>query len=334
MRRLLKRLAAREDGNFAVITALSIVPVIGLAGMGVEFSQAYSVRTSLQGEADAIAIAVASESPLATESRFFDTMSNAAKARIGQADVHFTGSWISETDYRVHAEAALPRHLTRLVPVGGETIEVSASTTARYLGVKLVYKPPELAMLDPEAGDYNRVYAYCFDNARAQTDREGARSQRTAIADNGGTVYEEPIPQCSAGEVLSFELYNVRDARTNRARWDDGVSERYTYHTDTVRDPEGRETYDLGGWSILETVLCPSLELCKNQTQGGVVPFGRDRTPVRNTEPCKPGSFMYYGWEDRPPGRGHSDRDYDDIRVILECPVVVREGTEHVRLVR
>jgi hypothetical protein len=53
---------------------------------------------------------------------------------------------------------------------------------------------------------------------------------------------------------------------------------------------------------------------------------------------------MYYGWEDRPPGvAGPSgnwthiawtDRDFDDIRVIMECPQYDDQGERFVRLIR
>ena len=49
---------------------------------------------------------------------------------------------------------------------------------------------------------------------------------------------------------------------------------------------------------------------------------------------------MYYGWEDRPPGMpGHqntggnwqhvawTDRDYDDIRIVIACPAWKRSAS-------
>jgi hypothetical protein len=43
---------------------------------------------------------------------------------------------------------------------------------------------------------------------------------------------------------------------------------------------------------------------------------------------------MYYGWEDRPPGLGWTDRDYNDIRVVIECPVSESTGEFLVRLIK
>ncbi len=57
-------------------------------------------------------------------------------------------------------------------------------------------------------------------------------------------------------------------------------------------------------------------------------------TPLRVAGvPCLPGKYMYFGWEDRPPGYGWTDGDYDDIRVIVECPKVSTTTTTVVRLI-
>jgi hypothetical protein len=153
----------------------------------------------------------------------------------------------------------------------------------------------------------------------------------TVIADNGGTSYDFTMPRCAAGEVLSYHLLNVRGARTQPRLWDDPLRENYEYYTDTQL-VEGVEQYDLD-WEILETVLCDSLEDCVPQREGGVIPTGRNRVAQQNTQRCEPGKYMYYGWEDRPPGRGWTDRDFDDIRVIVGCPVMEFEGDKRIRLI-
>ena len=136
-----------------------------------------------------------------------------------------------------------------------------------------------------------------------------------------------------SGETMSFRLFNVRNSRTTKDNWDKASVENYSYYTDTTMKPQ--ETYDLDGWAILETVLCNNLDECKGKDKGGVIPVGKNKNPpARATSPCLPGKFMYYGWEDRPPGRGDSDRDYDDIRVIIECPVEIISGEQIVRLIR
>jgi hypothetical protein len=52
---------------------------------------------------------------------------------------------------------------------------------------------------------------------------------------------------------------------------------------------------------------------------------------------------MYYGWEDRPPGLSGTssnwqhiawtDKDYDDIRIIIKCPTFETVGERNARLI-
>jgi hypothetical protein len=44
---------------------------------------------------------------------------------------------------------------------------------------------------------------------------------------------------------------------------------------------------------------------------------------------------MYYGWEDRPPfPNSGSDKDYDDIRIVVSCPTLVKISDKEVKIVR
>ena len=321
-----------RGGNFAVITALAALPVFGAMGMAMDYSRALKVRDLFQDRADSTALSIARQGPAGADlSMLAHTMATLPGATEA-TDVVVNGRWTAINEYTVTVSGNLPLTLTQILPSTGSTMPVSAEAVARYKEAVRQYKPPTMTLLDPEAGDYNRIYAYCF-NADKKAGSSKGRSGETAIADNGGTAYNNPMPTCGAGETMSFRLFNVRNSRTTKANWDKASVENYSYYTDTTMKPQ--ETYDLGGWSILETVLCANLDECKGKDKGGIIPVGKNKIPpARATSPCLPGKFMYYGWEDRPPGRGDSDRDYDDIRVIIECPVEIISGEQIVRLVR
>lgn len=51
--RLLKKLFADRTGNFAIMGAIAIVPILGCAGMAVDFSRAMELKSRLQNAADA-----------------------------------------------------------------------------------------------------------------------------------------------------------------------------------------------------------------------------------------------------------------------------------------
>ncbi|MCZ8180929.1 MAG: pilus assembly protein TadG-related protein [Rhizobium sp.] len=50
-----------RSGNFGVLTAILLVPVIGVAGVALDLSNALMVRSTLQAAADAAALAAVSE---------------------------------------------------------------------------------------------------------------------------------------------------------------------------------------------------------------------------------------------------------------------------------
>jgi Flp pilus assembly protein TadG len=324
---LLKSAAAEERGTVAVAFALSIVPLTLAAGAAIDYTRLAYSETFLQNQSDAAALAVAASKDPAVAAYWIGSVKSAKAAGTSMSNVGANGSWISTSDYRVEASAEVPLSLLAMVPGMSERAKISVTSVARVNKPKLTYQAPTLSDLDPEAADYNRIYVYCFN----PTTKE--RTQETAIADNAGTKYSYTFPQCEADETMSYRLYNVRESRTNPKVWDKGKATRYNFYTDTVMK-DGAETYDLGGYSILETVLCNDLTSCVGKKKGGVIPEGKGRTPVRSTEACAPGKYMYYGWEDRPPGLGWTDTDYDDIRIIIGCPVNSSSGKLAVWLVK
>jgi Flp pilus assembly protein TadG len=330
------RFLRERAGNIGVVFALLSVPMVGAVGLAVDYQQLASARQFLKSQVDAAALGGAGAGPDGDAARWLERAERATRAHFAQsgwpATMEVSGGWISDDRSVAEARATVDLAFVRILPGIPDAVEVSVRAVAELALPRLVYEEPELAQLDPEAGDYNRLSAYCFDPAAAGAIGEDGRSQFTVIADNAGPSYDFSMPRCEAGEVLSYRLLNVRDARTRPHFWDDPLRERYVYHSDTTISG-GLEHYDLDGWSILETVLCPTLDDCRPISEGGIIPEGKNRVPVRADEACTPGKFMCYGWEDRPPGRGWTDRDCDDIRLIVGCPVFEYEGEKRLRLV-
>jgi hypothetical protein len=332
---MLKNFKRAEGGTVATAFALSSIAILGAAGLAVDYARLEQTRSFLQEQADAAALGTASEG-LASDgahwlknikANFNNTYSEGAAAIVAA-----NGKWLNDTDYSVEMKAKVNLSLMQLVPGVGDKSDVLVTSVARRNKEKMIYKPPVVSQLDPEASDYNRIYVYCYDDEKKNNADKG-RSQETAVADNGGTVYNYQMPRCESGESMSYHLYNVRGARTSPHLWDKGNATRYHYYTDTKIENDA-EAYDLGGYSLLETVLCDSLAACTGKSKGGVIPEGKNRTPVRATQKCLPGKFMYYGFEDRPPGLGWTDKDYDDIRIIIECPTLETDTTKNVRLIK
>lgn len=230
------------------------------------------------------------------------------------------------------------------------------------------YEPPERILLDNEAWDYNEVYAYCYDNTtktrvpgtetlvgnnirvgvdkyngtkdvtwNGKTIKKGATitSASDIITISQGKINKiasDPIawPECSKrGQSLSFRLRNYREVKQYPDKW--STAPNYHYYTDTVIT-NGVESFTGLSQAILETVRCDSLTKCDPSKSGSQVPKGKNRTPKVEANPCIPGKFMYFGWEDRPPSGG-SDKDYDDITMVMKCPKAGILGDGKTRLV-
>lgn len=334
---LLKRFLTCERGNFAVIFALSLVPILGSVGFAIDYMRAVNVKSFVQNQADAAAISGAHDGPTGDPSPYLDYMRAAIGERYGPhdwiEDLDVDGEWVSNTDFKVTATGGVPVTFLAAVPGFPDAVDIAALAIVRIAEPKPIYGPPTVTQLDPEASDYNRISVYCFDPEEKNNRKTHGRTQMTVIADNAGTVYNYTMPKCEAGEVMSYKLRNVRDARTDPGKWDSRRAESYEYYTDTTM-AAGAERYNLGNKDILETVLCNRESDCVGESQGGIIPEGKNRDPQRTTKSCSPGKYMYYGWEDRPPGSGWTDEDYDDIRIVIGCPTVEEVGNREVRLIQ
>jgi len=59
--RVLGRFSKDRSGNFGILTAIMMVPLVGAAGMALDYGQALELRSDLMGVADAAALGAISE---------------------------------------------------------------------------------------------------------------------------------------------------------------------------------------------------------------------------------------------------------------------------------
>lgn len=341
-----------RDGVVSIIFALSVIPILGMVGAATDFQALAGERQRLQSAFDAAAIAgalTAARNPSQATNEANKALrsnlppgSDTTRIRVEAGTTNGRPSVTIATEGQT-----IPTTFLRAINMASLNVNVRATAIAQT-NTTVTSRPPEVAQLDPEAGDYNRVYVYCFDKNRINQPDQG-RTQMTAISDNAGTRFNYTMPLCKQNETMSYRLMNVRNARTQPSKWD--TSPPGTLYPTSSRPNEWGENVTFNYFSdtemvngvprfnfannvpILETVMCNSMAECKPQSQGGVLPEGRNRTAQTLNQACAPGKFIYYGWEDRPPGYGWTDRDYDDIRVIVECPRVDTTTSITVRLV-
>lgn len=330
----MKKFLSCEQGNFAITFAVALMPILASVGVAIDYTRAVTVRSFVQDQADAAAISAAHDGMGGDFSPYAAYMRTAITDRYGPGkwidQLNVAGDWLTPSDFQISATGQVPVTFLAAIPGFRKSIGINVRAIVRVADPRFIYGPPTMSQLDPDAADYNRITIYCFDPQNKDDRKTHGRTQMTVIADNAGTKYKYTMPQCDAGQFLSYKLMNVRNARTTPKKWDKG-GERYEYYTDTTI-VRGTEKYDLGNADILETVLCDNAAQCQPKSKGGILPEGANRTPQRATKSCSPGKYMYYGWEDRPPGGG-SDRDYNDIRIVIGCPTIEQVGARSLRLV-
>lgn len=334
-----------REGNVAVLFGLLLVPIFGFSGIALDYGRATKLQGELQTRADAAALNAAvagvTQGHHALVAQMAQDIENAYVRPGVLENVSVTGNWVSATDFRVQAEARIATAMAHIIPGVDPGISVAIEAVARVSEQEATYEPPAVEWLDPEAGDYNQIYVYCFDPSGGGSKRS-RRSRMTLIADNAGSHFDYDWPRCDEGETLSFRLRNVRHVKDRPHLWNHPSSTQHNYHTDTVL-VGGVEQFDIG-YDILETVRCDDLESCVGEDEGGVIPRGAHRDPHIESRPCRPGAYMYYGWEDRPPGQpgraevwtdpAWTDADYDDIRIVMQCPETAALGERSVRLMK
>jgi hypothetical protein len=320
----MRKFLTREEGNVAVAFALAALPIVGAVGVAVDYSRAVNVRSFVQSQADIAALSGAQLGPKGDPKAYLDYLRFVTEQRYGKGSwidgLDIDAKWLSQVDYRVTVKGGVPVSLLGAVPGFPAEMDIGVISVVRVAEPREVYKPPVVNELDNEAGDYNRIYAYCFDPEKGKVSKSKGRTQMTAISDNAGTKYDYKMPRCDACEKLSFKLLNVRHVRDKPLLWDI-AKPRFEYYTDTVEGKNGADEYNISctgnshckkppaqGWNILETVLCDTRKQCTPKSKGGIIPEGKNRTPVQAEGSCSPGKYIYYGWEDRPPGLPGQDR--------------------------
>jgi hypothetical protein len=333
------RFSRDASGAVALWFGLSALVICGMVGAATDYGRAIATRQAMQATADAMAIQLATTTSPLTYTAQDLAKSGIYRDRNNSQNVAFTASWVSPTDMQVTGTGKMPVSVMGVVPGIDKLLNLGVKAVAR-VNIKYVSKKPQMTQLDPEAGDYNQIYLYCFEptgaglgaNGNKGAGIESHRTQMTLIADNAGSQFDFTMPACEAGQNLSIRLRNVRNMRTTPAMWNSTTTEQYNWYSDTTRTPGGVEKYNFeSNAEILETAICANLTECKPKSQGGVLDQGKNRNPKAANKACKKGEFVYYGFEDRPPGFGWTDQDYDDIRLIMECPETT--GTKKVSLV-
>ena len=134
----MRRLFRDNSGNFGILAALLLIPVIGAAGLALDYSNALSIKTKVQGAADAAALAAVAESSASVKQAF--AMSGDGEVSIGESDAKkfFKGQIESDTDFTLdEISAKVVKKNGRLYSIIDYKVTVP-TTLSRILGQDLI----------------------------------------------------------------------------------------------------------------------------------------------------------------------------------------------------
>ena len=134
MRRFLKN----RSGNFGILLAILLVPIIGAAGLALDYSNALSVKARIQGAADAAALAAVAESSAGVKQAV--SMAGDGEVPIGVSDAvtFFKAQLENDSDFQLDEIAAkVVKKNGRLYSVIDYRATV-ATTLSRVLGQDLI----------------------------------------------------------------------------------------------------------------------------------------------------------------------------------------------------
>lgn len=120
-------------GNVAILFALLLVPVAGIAGAALDYSRAEALRTELRVLADSTAIAIAMANDPQSTQQLEEQARAAVMARnAGRVEnVSITGEWVDELHYRIRIEADLFATLTAAMPGMSRALTAGVETVVR-----------------------------------------------------------------------------------------------------------------------------------------------------------------------------------------------------------
>ena len=137
---LLDRLRRHEDGAVALLFALALIPLLGVAGAAMDYSRASSLQTAMQSAADSTALALSREAPKLSNAELQSLAAATFKSRLGKlnvSNVAVTASYTKSGGSRltIDASASLSTSFTKMA--GFDKIDVAANSEVKWGNTRL-----------------------------------------------------------------------------------------------------------------------------------------------------------------------------------------------------
>lgn len=204
MRALMLNFRRDSRGNVAMIFGLAAIPILGLAGLAVDYTRASHFRSQLQSAVDASALAGATETSEAAISGTVDAFMNASLPG-GLATNGVTYSLeVQPGAVKVSAEADVP---TTVASILFDDMPVAASATASH-GEPVRLVDLQVTEFNSDAADANSIYWYIVpEDGSAPAD---ADLQLLLSNDPANPAPELPkLIQIGVDDQIGFAMINV-----------------------------------------------------------------------------------------------------------------------------
>jgi hypothetical protein len=126
------------SGNFGILAALMLVPVIGAAGLALDYSNALTVKTRIQGAADAAALAAVAESSIGVKQAMAMSGDGEVPFAADEAIKFFKAQNEGDTDFKLdEVSAKIIKKNGRLYSIVDYKVTVP-TTLSKVMGQNLI----------------------------------------------------------------------------------------------------------------------------------------------------------------------------------------------------
>ncbi len=182
------RFAGAKDGNTVITFALAFIPLMGLTGAAVDYSQANRLQTSMQAAADATALMVAQSAASQSSTALQTATNNFYKGIFNNTlatGLTVTGTYSNTNGSTVLVKATATYKTSFMGVMGFKTLPLAATSTASFGNTRL-----RVALVLDNTGSMSQSGKL----TALQTATKNLLDQLKAAAVNDGDVYVSIIP--------------------------------------------------------------------------------------------------------------------------------------------
>lgn len=222
MSALFSRFLAQNHGNFAMMTALALLPIALVVGVGVDYSRNSTTRSNMQNALDAAALAAVTRPGNLTAVKREEVLKEVYKANGGLGEAELVGDLAPEGDMVVltaRAKGDQPTTFMRLGGVDKTTIVVGSKVGSQLKLMQIAFNfkwasgwwDKEVSLMGRKAGsqDYTKLASihYSWNGKAGQTGDHNVGNTTVQLMRNGQleTTFVQHCPDAARSSCQTVE---------------------------------------------------------------------------------------------------------------------------------